>query len=202
LWRRDIYGERESSTIKKENMEKFNPFTENWNKWPESTVKFFFSQAEAKLKQLIDAGRRITDRANMLLTTTTTLFLVILGYILKTIVDGDGLRILLVIAGIDAFILFAVIVMLLRLMFPRKVMSVGRDPKELITESFLHEKYQDTDITIAVMLTECQSYQECIEFNEKDNNQRLKSLKIALYTLISILPISLIIAFLYLWEVA
>jgi len=183
-------------------MEKFNPFTENWNKWPESTVKFFFSQAEAKLKQLIDAGRRITDRANMLLTTTTTLFLVILGYILKTIVDGDGLRILLVIAGIDAFILFAVIVMLLRLMFPRKVMSVGRDPKELITESFLHEKYQDTDITIAVMLTECQSYQECIEFNEKDNNQRLKSLKIALYTLISILPISLIIAFLYLWEVA
>jgi len=202
LWRRDIYWERESSTIKKENMEKFNPFTENWNKWPESTVKFFFSQAEAKLKQLIDAGRRITDRANMLLTTTTTLFLVILGYILKTIVDGDGLRILLVIAGIDAFILFAVIVMLLRLMFPRKVMSVGRDPKELITESFLHEKYQDTDITIAVMLTECQSYQECIEFNEKDNNQRLKSLKIALYTLISILPISLIIAFLYLWEVA
>jgi hypothetical protein len=185
-----------------ESMEQFNPFTKNWNKWPESTVKFFFSQAEAKLKQLIEAGRRITDRANMLLTTTTTLLLVILGYILKTIVDGDGLRILLVIAGVDAFILFAVIVMLLRLMFPRKVMPIGRDPRELITESFLHEKYSDEDITIAVILTECQSYQECIEFNEKDNNQRLKSLKIALYTLMSILPISLIIAFLYLWMVA
>ena len=185
-----------------ENMEKFNPFTENWNKWPEPTVRFFFSQAEAKLKQLIDAGRRITDRANMLLTTTTTLLLVILGYILKTIVDGDGLRILLVIAGVDAIILFSVIFVLLRLLFPRKVMPIGRDPKELITESFLHEEYSKDDITIAVILTECQSYQECIEFNEKDNNQRLKNLKIALYTLISILPISLIIAFLYLWKVA
>ena len=187
---------------KKGDMEKFNPFTENWNKWPEPTVKFFFSQAEAKLKQLIDAGRRITDRASDLLTTSTTLFLVVFGYILKSIVDGDGLRILLIIAVVDALILVTVIVMLLWLMFPRKVMSLGRDPKELITESFLHEKYGDSDITIAVMLTECQSYQECIEFNESDNNRRLKRLEKALYILMSILPISLIIAVLYWWNAA
>lgn len=183
-------------------MEKFNPFTENWNKWPEPTVKFFFSQAEAKLKQLIDAGRRITDRASALLTTSTTLFLVVSGYILKSIFGEAEPKILLLIATVDATILFAVIVMLLWLMFPRKVMSLGRDPKELITESFLHEKYADSDITIAVMLMECQSYQECIEFNESDNNRRLKCLKIALYTLISILPISLITAFFYWWKAA
>lgn len=187
---------------KKGDMEKFNPFTENWNKWPEPTVKFFFSQAEAKLKQLIDAGRRITDRASALLTTSTTLFLVVSGYILKSIFGEAEPKILLLIATVDATILFAVIVMLLWLMFPRKVMSLGRDPKELITESFLHEKYADSDITIAVMLMECQSYQECIEFNESDNNRRLKCLKIALYTLISILPISLITAFFYWWKAA
>ncbi len=185
-----------------ENNERFNPFTENWNKWPEPTVKFFFSQAEAKLKQLIEAGRRITDRANTLIITTTTLLVLMLGYILKCIIDGGELKLLLFLAAFNSIALFVVIFLLIKLMFPRNVMPIGRDPKELINESFLNEEYRDEDITIAVILTECQSYQECIEFNQRDNDRRLNLLKIALYILVSILPISIVIASLYLWWLA
>ncbi len=96
-----------------ENNERFNPFTENWNKWPEPTVKFFFSQAEAKLKQLIEAGRRISDRANTLIITTTTLLVLMLGYILKCIIDGGELKLLLFLAAFNSIALFVVIFLLI-----------------------------------------------------------------------------------------
>lgn len=178
-------------------MTKFNPFTDNWNKWPEPTAMFIFSQAEAKLKQLIEAGRLITDRSYKLLTTCTTLILISLAYIIKSVVDGTGTPILSLLAVITTLILFFAIVILMQLMFPRSVMPIGRNPNEIMTESFFHKDYDHKDITLAVILTEIQSYEDCIQFNENDNEKRLKLFKIALWLIISVLPIALIISFLY-----
>ncbi len=180
-------------------MEKFDPFTENWHKWPEPVVRFFFSQAEAKLKQTIEAGRKITDRADSLLGTTVAFFLILLGYWVKSIVEKAAFSFLIFIAGFASLVMFGVIVLLMRLLFPRKVMPIGRDPRELVNDDFLVQGYEDTQLTIAIILRECQSYQECIEFNENDNNQRLRLLKIALYSLILILPVLGLSAVLYHW---
>ncbi|MBN8681973.1 MAG: hypothetical protein J0L99_04950 [Chitinophagales bacterium] len=211
---------------KNENQSNFDPFRGYWNLWPEPVVKFFFTQAEAKLKQLIEAGRRITDRAASLLTWISIPFFALATYLFREsqnfkstdYLPNNNLVQLIwdkyfftILALVEFVILFITCLRLVYLLFPREVMPLGKSPSELILPEYLigeefgentalsnessddknslgqEKTFSDEDrnlVVIKTFLIECKSYEESINFNEKDNNRRNKILKRVLRTII------------------
>jgi hypothetical protein len=176
-------------------------YLQDYQKWGESGSKFIFTQAESELKQLIDAGRLITDRAYRLLVMCSTIFLAIIGYGVNKFdhwSKHDHLSDLDYVAIFASLILFSSLVLIMQIIFPASVQPVGRNPDDFLSQEQNVIKTGRTSEEIAgcLLFIEIRSYQNRIRFNEKNNGTRSKKLKWILWLLALILPISLIIVLL------
>lgn len=153
---------------------------QDWTKLTKDIVLFYLTQAESNLKSCLELSDRITTRAFSLLTIIIPIITLTLGYLLKQIIEGNANYWLLLISITCLIISFVCLYFLVKLIFPRGWMPLGRQPNEIFTSHMVDNDLDQDKKYIAIVMGEIECIQTKIDYNKLQNNKRLKYLKIVL----------------------
>jgi hypothetical protein len=170
----------------------------DYNKWGDSAAKFIFSQAESELKQLIELGRIITDRAYKLLAISSGIFFAIIGYVIHRYREWscvNNINALDVASVLVSLVLLFALIAILKIIFPGIVYQIGRSPSDFLSNDkiLIPPGAGEAQIYGGILMAEIKDYQLRIEDNIKINNKRIKRLKASIWLLVSIFPIALLV---------
>lgn len=174
-------------------MEEYKLIKGDWQKWPIPVVQFAIQQADNNLKQYIELSKKISDRAFSLLTTCTTLFIIIAGWLLTNILKYSGNNVLITIAGEILILLTIALFILFTLLYPYNLYSAGSSPRNLLREELLKYPFADkSEMELCILLQECEDLQIRIDHNRQSNEKRQIGIEWVLRILIAILPVSVL----------
>jgi hypothetical protein len=181
-----------------------NPETD-WNTLDKDTFRFYFDQAEKRLKSTLEVAEKATQRAYSLLIGLVPLMTVLVSTLsqyyfytptktvsttTKTITITTSVLTtspILVIACWVALILsFSVLTIAFMVIFPRSAHQLGREPKALARpDYFENPEFKGIACYILNLVDELEDYQRRINFMEKQNEKRVWLTKCALLIIAS-----------------
>ncbi|MCE5224502.1 MAG: hypothetical protein LLG05_01425 [Porphyromonadaceae bacterium] len=169
---------------------------EMWNVLKEKPVVFAFEQGEKYLSVICAVSEKLTEKCFTLLGIIVGIcpFLIASIYTFKN-------QYFIIVASTFSIVCIVLCFMLLKLIQPRIGYSIGRSPKEILNKELV--EYWNSNEETVFEKYELENLQHKIEKTLEANDQRAKTYKIILYTLLisfSILIIlsSLVLIFLFL----
>lgn len=167
----------------------------DWKTISIDTAKHILHLGNEYFEFTIEESALITKRAFSFLILLASILSVIIGYTFNRISSG-------IITDLDylnigyTIILSGLLVLLLILMFPKRLKVKGHLPRILAQEQFLHPpKLTPEQVYMAYVLNDIESAQTGIDFNLAKNKERLRLLKIVLWSLVILMPLYLVISF-------
>lgn len=173
-------------------------FLKEYQKWGEPATRFIFDQAESRLKQVIEAGRILTDRAYNILGICIAFLVAIIGYgsvRYEKISNCESLNTIDILAITTTFFLLFNLGILLYVIFPKKVYPMGRVSADFFNyeKIFIKDNISPEDIAGAILMAEIKDYQMRMDKNTNNNVRRTFLLKTVLYILSACLIANIII---------
>lgn len=166
-------------------------------------LEFILRQAEKRLSQTHEVSNLIVSRATLILTTTSGILLLIVGYITKTLLTSNHFcvyNISLLICVIMAIYYFSIIFILSKNLRGHSYYSIGTKPTGFIKEYYFARKYDKKGLRFKEFhLAEIEDYQKRIIVNNEKNEKRWKENNLALNMLIFSPLVLLLISFFFLW---
>lgn len=152
---------------------KFKIQVPDWTKINPANARFILGEAKEYFAYTASESGKITERAFAMLAILVPITSALLAFAVN-----ERLR-LAFHDSVLTYLLAAVVVALITLMFglgtlvfPRRFMAPGREPKELCTDAFLVADYAPADHELALVLSEIEGIQAKIDFNDPQNARR------------------------------
>ena len=164
----------------------------NWTQVKIDNAKFILAEAKENLKFLDDQSSRISNRAFSILTIlgpiSGALIAFVVGQMMKeplqtTFFTWYAITII--------FCLIAIMLILGRLVMPRKFMSLGRPPKDICNDDMLGISLDKELSLIAIVMNEIENCQQKIEYNEIQNDERTILLRQSMKSLVLIFMLAI-----------
>jgi hypothetical protein len=154
-------------------------------------ANFLLDQAEKALKNTTETADKITTRAFTLLLILIPILSTIIGLLIASIkvsaktnrLDIGFFTVLILVGG-------GIIYQLLKLIYPRDFMGVGRQPNEIIVSDMLNNELDETKRLLAFKFNELKNCQHKISYNRQQNEKRI----LALTKILSLIVISAALA--------
>ena len=171
----------------------WKPTSDEWRKLDKDSLKFIFEQSDKYVKHTFDVSNRITDRAYaLILFLFPLLSLCIVTLVIPTTREKFDAILLSWIFVAGAGISYCIYI-LLKVLFPRMFIPSGREPKTLIESNAIkNPKLENETKTKFLYITEITNNQGIIDYNEKQNSDRIEKLQLS-FRVISFLLISSIV---------
>jgi len=180
--------------------DKFKVTFSSWENIKMETAKFYFDEAEKRLKETIVTAKNITDSTHKIVTILIPMFLLIFGYIIITLSNVSNaeskINFPLLLTSVSiCLILIRALYLSVQILNPRTTMTIGIMPKKLIIPAPIN-RHGKTDIQLLdILLGACENFQERIDINI-DSNKRRTDMQHQIYRLISIfIPLISVIVF-------
>lgn len=175
----------------------------DWKEIPNDTLDFAIELAQEKLTAIIKVGDKLTTRAYTLLSLYGTILTVIITFLAsgiesKTPIDQTPTIILILVTlPVVAFNLFQII----RLISPFKTQFEGRNPSDLLIDSFL-DLESSIQLT-AIKINEIEIIEYKIGFNNVQNQKRNKRFRriVTSSAIILLIDLILILIFYFVWRI-
>lgn len=178
----------------KEKIKRWRYSDKNWKEINNDTLEFLLSQSESKLVRTIDISNQITSKGYQLISLSVALISIAIGYVIKTNPNWNNID--------DQFLYFSIItilclsisiIYLFKIIFPRKIILPGSEPKHLLLPKQI-SKYKSEKLQVKYFkLNELENNQFRIEYNRGINNKRIEYLKKVLISIIAAPTIALVI---------
>lgn len=160
----------------------------DWSKINKDLINFYLNQAESELKASLDVHDKVTQRAFTILTILIPILSLSFGYLIRQISEHNTDKFLLVIAIICLIAVIFALYNLIRLIFPRHWMIIGRQPKEIFVSSLVdNDTLTPEQLHIGIVMGEIENIQYKIDSNWIQNEERLKILKQVIWIIVSTL---------------
>lgn len=161
-------------------------------------ARFLFSQAEKKLVESLETDKLITDRAYRIITFLVTVLIALVSYSVGAFNKPGEItgNFVVVIALINIAIICYAGFYLIKIVFAKKLMLNGSDPRDMIRAEIV--KYSDKTQDVYILLWQIRDYQIRIDYNRNQNNRRSKWLHNAIEGIIIMLLFDLLTAVIYL----
>ncbi|MEM6719464.1 MAG: hypothetical protein AAF611_09130 [Bacteroidota bacterium] len=177
-------------------MSEFKIPKESWKSIPIDSALFILNESKDYIDYTLNESDKITSRSYSLVLILVTLLSAIIGYTFSTLVAGELTKI----TYVNFFFIFTIVIIVIYLsmiIFPKKMIVKGRMPKELALKEFLiNPKLTSKENYLSFIIQEIENSQHKIDYNLKKNKARRERLRLAMYTIIILLPIYVIVAFL------
>ena len=150
----------------------------DWTKINSDTARFILEEAKTYFRYLSDVSDKITARAFTILSILIPIASALIYYLVSQKLPSSTLNAPLqqLVYPVVTFLII-VLCMLIKLIFPRMAMPLGRDPQELCIPEFLGIDYDDKLANLSIVLNEIENVKSKIDYTEKQNRQRLTLLK-------------------------
>lgn len=160
---------------------------QEWTKINKDLINFYLNQAESELKSSLDVHDKITQRAFTILTILIPVLSISFGYLIHQISGHNTDKFILVIAIAALFAAMVALFNLIRLIFPRQWMVMGRQPKEIFISAVIDNNKELTpeQLHIGIVMREIEDIQYKIDYNWEHNETRLKTLKRVIWIIAS-----------------
>lgn len=154
-------------------------------------ANFLLDQAEKALKNTTETADKITTRAFTLLLILIPIVSTITGLLLASVKDSVkthsldiGFFTVLILVG--GFIIYQ----LIKLIYPRDFMGVGRQPNETVVSDMFNNDLDETKRLLAFKFNELKNCQHKISYNRQQNEKRI----LVLTKILSLIAISAALA--------
>jgi hypothetical protein len=175
-------------------MEEFKFELDDWTKFEDNTIEYMIRQAEMNHKFLEDQGVRITQRAYALLAYVITYCTIIIGFVLKSEVEGQSFNPPILITTIILVVVASAVLsfyFLIKCLFPYNTIQLGNRPKYFEAEKYVNDKQLEGLQLKAILLSRLENFQIELALDDEVNQKRLKYLKRAIWTITITLAIVL-----------
>lgn len=179
--------------------DRFKILFSNWKDITPDTADFYFSQAEKRLIETLETSKNITSSTHKLISIFFPLFLLLSGYLIKSI-DSINSQVSInswfYFAGfITALIIIRCLFVCVSIIKPRKLLTTGSMPKLMINKEPIDRHGTSSYQLLDIILVECENYQKRIDKNIELNTEKARKLHLV-YQLISVcLPSILVLLF-------
>jgi hypothetical protein len=147
----------------------------NWELVNKDVYKFCFEQAEKRLKDVLDDGEKITNRAYTLIGILIPVLSVFVGVLLKNFSSKTVFDFVSILSLLGIVVLGICLFLLSRLIKVREVWFSGTEPQDIILSHYLEIDSLTEDESLKYMyLSEIESIQHKIDQNKLANEQRIR----------------------------
>ncbi len=175
-------------------MKKYRIDKKGWRAINPDSAKFVLEESKEYLNYTIGESEKITNRAYSLVLLLATVLSAVVGYTFTKLVEGE-IKSIIYLNFYFSIIITLVLVVLSKLVFPRKIMAKGRKPRELAKPEFLNPPtLKASESYLAFLIQEIENIQDKIDFNLAVNEKRRNRLVVVMYTIACLLPVFLLIA--------
>ncbi|MES2454004.1 MAG: hypothetical protein V4594_00610 [Bacteroidota bacterium] len=152
----------------------WNINSENKEHIDRDMAQFVLEQADKSLKHTIDIADKATNRAFTLLLIYLPVTSTLVGILINEIKESHKFRILdIYFLGSLVVVCMVALLALIRLIFPRASMVLGREPKDILTNDMLQNSLTAENKLKAFHLNEIKNYQARITYNREQNAKRI-----------------------------
>jgi hypothetical protein len=155
------------------------------------TVDYYLREGEQALKERSEVGHIITDRAYRVLSILIAVLSALTAFLFSTDYTCKQ-AVMAIIAGVA---LFAALMFVLGLIFPRKTFSLGSEPKRFVTEMWINDALRGGHQIKALKINKIGILQNAIKAMERQNTVRAQMFRVALIILSGAFAIEAIAAF-------
>lgn len=153
--------------------ERWSPYFEYWEDLSVEAAKLIFQQSEKRFLDTVENHKNITTRAYTMLSIIITVLSVLITFFAARLVSISDTNLASVIIAC-AVVVAAIwcFVLLVQLIFPRRYMAPGSEPKNLMMENYL--SYPKEEQLLVWLYSEIEQLQIKIDFNESLAETRFK----------------------------
>lgn len=171
----------------------------NWTLIEIKSALFILDQAEKTLKHVTEKADKITARAFAILIVVISLVSTLIGFLIKELSVANAELFFKIFYLIVVFLGILCMCCLLKLVFPRKSMQLGAQPKLLAIESLLmpRDDLNEDERHLALIINQITNVQNKISFNGSQNNTRIKLLEITLTLIVATFLVGIITLIIY-----
>jgi hypothetical protein len=168
---------------------------DKWKTFSLNTANFILLEAKDYLDYSINESDKITKRTYTLIIGMGTILTAIVGYTFDKVLE-DNISEIIFMNFFLCIILSFFLIYLGRVLFPRKLMVKGRQPKELAISKIIYTpELSKEENYLAIVIQEIENIQRKIDYNLALNNRRRNKLKITMISISILFPLYLILAF-------
>lgn len=150
----------------------------DWTKVKIDNALFILNEAKDYLKNLSDISVRITARAFSILTVLIPITSALIAYLVGQSTKGiSNIHFIIYYVSFIIIVLIVIMFFLGILINPRGYMPLGRRPVDLCSDEMLGVNLTAQLSIIALVLSEIETCQAKIDFNERQNIERTNLLK-------------------------
>ena len=156
---------------------KFQIPVSDWEEVKIENAKFVLTEAQTYAKDLSEASGHITARAFSILTIFIPITSALIAFVVGESMKGNPNYFITFYIIVIVTSLIVIMFFLGKLVLPRLFMPLGRQPAAICSDEMLGVKLTKELSIIAIVLNEIEDCQQKIEYNECQNNQRIKMLE-------------------------
>lgn len=148
---------------------------ENKKHLDKDIAQFILEQGEKTLRHTIEISDKTTARAFNMLLILLPISSTVIGFLINEVKNAKSYKeIDIYFFGCITIICTVALMYVVKLIYPRKTMEIGREPKNIAVNNMLQNDKSPEEKLRVIKLNEIRNCQYKIDYNRKQNAQRIQ----------------------------